>query len=290
MLYLIFPGIFIPPVVSRKRISKSYDILNKKRKKILTKFTEALSRNDLLLKASVTEHFFKITDYNEFLHYQKAFKKAITKPESVEQFITNDGIAECDITYQGNRINQLTEYASNCEVIEKKIKKQAGVVINDIKSMELSLKTLGELIHQLEEAQNMLPYTKELQTLYSNLAGAFISLSNQESIRNNIFEEYYKSFFKYSYLEKATLKELLKERENSFTEYTKAELKQKNNEKSKNFYGFINAASLNEAEFMINSSIRLMNNNFLKFAQEKGEVSTELYQIWVTLINNLSSI
>ena len=288
MLYLTLPGIYIPPIPPHKSRSNTEEELLYKRKKILLNFMESMSRHKLLLMTPVVESFFKLRDYREFLVFQKNFKKKAKKPEAVEQMITAEGLANCDISYQGPRAEKLMEYTYAGEVIEKKLKRQAETVMNDIKSMQMSLAALSDLVHQLEETQNILPYTYGLKSLYSSLSGTFSSLSAQEIQRSKIFKDYYNIFFKYSYLEKVTLKELLKEREALFNEYTKAEIKQKNLEKCRNFYGFANVRSLQEAEGVIKQGSELMNNNFVKFAEEKVRITTELHSIWTQLIESLS--
>lgn len=288
MLYLTLPGIYIPPIPAHKSRSNTEEELLYKRKKILLNFMESMSRHKLLLMTPVAEGFFKLRDYKEFLVFQKAFKKKAKKPEAVEQMITAEGVANCDISYQGPRADKLMEYTYAGEVIEKKLKRQAEAVMNDIKSMQLSLASLSELVHQLEEVQNTLPYTHGLKSLYSSLSSTFSNLSSQEIQRYKIFKDYYNIYFKYSYLEKLTLKELLKERESLFNEYTKAELKQKNLEKFRNFYGFSNIRSLQEAEGVIEQGSGLMNKNFVKFAEEKVRVTTELHSIWTQLIESIS--
>ena len=286
----MFPGVYIPPIPPHKSMSTSNDVLIFKRKQLLIKFTAAIARSQILLKTPIVEGFYKISDYKEFLNFQKAYKKKIKRAENIEQFITIEGNANCDISFQGPRAEKLAEYVASCESIEKKLKRQSQYVINDMRSMQTSLSGLSELVHQLEEAQNILPYTNDLKRLYGNLTGVFANLSTQESLRSNIFQEYYNLYFKYSYLEKNTLKELLKERDNAFNEYSKAEIKQKNIEKCRNFFGYVNTKSLEETENAINKDIELMNTNFIKFSQAKGELIAQLHEIWLKLMESLSTI
>lgn len=290
MLYQTLPSNYIPPIPPHKSRANTLEELLYKRRNILSNFLEAIGRNKLLLKVPPVEDFFKIKDYKEFVKFMKTCKKKMKKPENVEQFITDDGEAHCDLSYQGPRADKLADYTNSSEHIEKRIKRCTESVISDIKTMQTSMSALSELVHQLEEVQNILPCAEGLKKLYANISGTFSSISTQEASRSRIFKDYYNLYFKYSYLEKSTLKDMLKERDSLFSDYTKAELKQKNLEKCRSFFGFANIKSLEETEKVIRQESLLMNKHFIKFAKEKAELATELHGIWSGLIQNLSTI
>jgi PX domain len=288
-LYITLPGNFIPPLPSDKPGGSKEEFVQK-RKKFLLKFTASLSRNKFLLRTSLVENFFKIPDYKDFLLFQKMLKKKVKKPENLDQVTTNDGTAYCDISYQGPRAEKLLDYTLACEAIENKLKRQASNIINDIKAMQITLTSLSETARQLEEAQSILPYASQLKQLYGNISSTFTALSSQEGQRWNLFQEYYNFYFKYSYLEKITLKELLKERDSAFNEYTKAESKQKNLEKARSMFGYLNCKNLEEAEGTIKKDALLMSTNFIEYAHEKIKIATELHGIWSKLADSIINI
>lgn len=290
MLTITLIGIYIPPIPSRKsRQGSPETILNKKRK-IISKFTSGLARNSLILSSPIVEGFFRITDTREFSEFQKKVKKQYKKPENPEQLISPTGTAQCDISFPGTRPEKLLDYTTTTESLEKKLKRHATAVMNDIKLVESEFSGLSELINNLAELQDMLPYGQGLMRLYLALGESMKNLGEQEKDRYETFEEYFNMYFKYTYLEKEVMKNMLKERESAHNEYVSAELKKKNVEKARNFYGFLNYLTINEVERVIAENSMLMNKHFIELAQKEIQSTTSLHSLWTKLIESIDAI
>lgn len=283
-------GTYVPPIPSRKsRQGTPESILNKK-KKIICKFTSGLARNALILSSPVVEGFFKITDVKEFTDFEKKIKKIYKKPENPEQLVTLTGTANCDITFPGTRPEKLLEYTTVTESIEKKLKRHATAVMTDIKTVEAEFNGLSELISSLAELQNMLPYGEGLMRLYHSLSQCMKNLAEQEKIRCETFEEYFNMYFKYTYLEKEVMKNMLKERETAHNDYVAAEIKKKNVEKTRNFFGFLNYSTITEVERVIAENSVLKNKHFIQLAYQEIHSTTSLHSLWTTFIENIDAI
>lgn len=290
MLTITLIGIYIPPIPSRKsRQGSPETILNKKRK-IISKFASGLARNSLILSSPIVEDFFRITDSREFSDFQKRIKKQFKKPENPEQLISPTGVAQCDISFPGTRPEKLLDYTSTTESLEKKLKRHATAVMNDIKLVESEFIGLSELIGNLAELQDMLPYGQRLMRLYLALSECMKNLGEQEKERYETFEEYFNMYFKYTYLEKEVMKNMLKERESVHNEYVSAEMKKKNVEKARNFYGFLNYLTVNEVERVIAENSMLMNKHFIELAQKEIHSTTSLHSLWTKLIESIDEI
>jgi sorting nexin-7/30/sorting nexin-8 len=290
MLSTSITSCYIPPIPTRKSRQGTIENQLYKKKKIIARFTAGLSRNRFLLTSDLTERFFSIKDAKEFEDFKKRVKKSIKKPETIDQFITVDGNAHCDITFPGPRPEKLLDYASTAESIEKRLKRYATNVMNDIKTVESEFLVISELVNQLAELQNSLPNRENLKKLYSSLSECLKDVGGQEELRRQSFEEYFNIYFKYTYLEKEVMKEMLKERESAFNEYTNAELKKKNVDKFRNYYGFVNHRTLGEVERVIKENSMLMNQHFLRFAHEEVCMTTKLHELWTRFIENIEAI
>jgi D-ribose pyranose/furanose isomerase RbsD len=288
-LHMTYAGSLVPPIPSRKSRGTEQQIV-KKRRKLLIRFTAALARNSLFLKAIIVEDFFRIGNQKDFAEYQKKNKNRVKKSEFIEQVWSHDGMAHCDLSYQGQRAEKLMEYANMTENIEKKLKRQATSVMEDIKAVQNEYRGLSELVLALAEVQKNLPYTQRLEKLYKELSQTTSYLSEQEELRYGIFEEFFNMYFKFTYLEKDAIKELLKERENWHNEYTKAELKNKNLDRYRSMFGFVNTHSLTDIERVISEQGKIMCEHFIGFSQEKTKITTDLHSIWTKLIESISTI
>ena len=283
-------GVYIPPIPTRKSRQGTLETQLYKKKKIIIKFTSGLARNKLLLTSEAIEKFFNIKDAKEFEDFKKRVKKSVKKPESAEQFYTIDGIAACDVTFPGQRPEKLLDYTSTTEAIEKRLKRFASNVMNDIKAVQTEFNAVSELIKQLADLQSSLPNREGLNKLYSGLSECMKDLAGYEGLREQSFEEFFNIYFKYSYLEKEVMKDMIKERESALNEYTSAETKKKNVDKYRNIYGFLNHRALNEVERTIQENSMLMNKHFLVFAHEEVCNTTKLHELWTKFIEHMEVI
>lgn len=285
-----FTGVYIPPIPTRKSRQGTIETQLYKKKKIIIKFTSGLARNKLLLLNEAIEKFFNIKDAKEFDDFKKRVKKSVKKPESAEHFYTIDGVAACDVTFPGQRPEKLLDYTSTTEAIEKRLKRFASNVMSDIKVVETEFMAVSELIKQLADLQSSLPNREGLNKLYSGLSECMKDLAGYEDLRKQSFEEFFNIYFKYSYLEKEVMKDMIKERESALSEYTSAETKKKNVDKYRNIYGFLNHRSLNEVERVIQENSMLMNKHFLMFAHEEVCNTTKLHELWTKFIEHMEVI
>ena len=283
-------GTYIPPIPSRKSRQGTPETILNKTTKILSKFTSGLARNTFILSSPVVEDFFKIAEAKEFSKFEKNVKKTYKRPENPEQLVTATGTANCDITFPGSRPEKLLEYTSVTESLEKKLKRHATAVMTDIKAVEAEFNGLSELISNLSELQNMLPYGEGQMRLYHSLSQCMKNLADQEKIRCETFEEYFNMYFKYSYLEKEVMKNMLKDRETAHNDYVGAEMKKKNVEKARNFYGFLNFSTITQVEGVIAQNSVLMNKHFLQLAYQEIHSTTSLHTLWTSFIENIDAI
>lgn len=287
MISLSLPLSLIPPIPPHKSLSSSEEEIVLKRKELLSKFTSAISRNKLILSLPVVESFFKNSTNENISKTKDFYKKKIKKLERPDQFFSKNGVIECSIANKSEHAEQLFNYSSNAETIEKRLKRQSSCVMKDIKALAETYNNISELFHQLEGLDDLLPCKTNGKSLFNHLNSAFFALSKQEYERQQNFKKHFNMYFKYSYLEKDEMKNLLKLREGFYSEFLKAENKQKNLERHRNMFGCYNIHSLEEVERVIQEENVLVNKNFYSFARESANITSVLHNIWSNLIENV---
>ena len=284
----LLPGYFIPPIPPHKSLRSSEEDIVFKRKALLTKFTAAIARNKIILSLPVVEMFFKVASHEQFTKDKKKFEKYNKKIDSPEHFFSTDGILTCTISDLSLKASAYMNYATNAEAIEKRLKRQVTTVMKDIKAMATTGSDISDLIHQLEELQVTCPYETSGKNLFLHVQTELKYASNIDSIRQRSIKEHFNMYFKYSYLEKEKMKELLKERETLYTEFEKAEIKKaKNLGKIRNMFGFYNTHVLTEIERVIHEDNEMVMKNFFMFARKGADLTSEMHTIWNNLINKL---
>lgn len=168
IICLLLPGHFIAPLPTHKSITNSEEDIVFKRKALLSKFTFAISKNKLILSLSVVESFFKNITDNEFSKLKSSVENKLKKPEKIENFFSEDGTLACSLVENKETIIKLQQYATSSESIEKRLKRQTSTVMRDMKIVSDTYISISDLIRQLEEIQDQIPYKTEGKKTFYN--------------------------------------------------------------------------------------------------------------------------
>lgn len=289
ILTAIFPGIYIPPIPPHKSLTGPEQDTTFKRKAILTKFTTALTRNKLILSLPLIENFFKIPTHEEFEEYKKSTQKNYQRPDDVKGLFSVNGEIKCNLLPEDIKAQKFFDYANGADPLEKRLKRQASVVIKDLNLIAERGKNIAGILQELSKVQTDFFGKTGNTEVFSNLSSGFNSFSEIDTERQKAFKEHFNMYFKYSYLEKEQILGLLKERESAFKAYEKAEVNKKHLEKHRNMFGYFNKNALQEIQRALDEENLMLIKNFSSFARKNADLTSSLHSASCKLSSELTT-
>ncbi|CAG9326856.1 unnamed protein product [Blepharisma stoltei] len=216
------PGVYAPPIPPTRvlRASKEESLLKDMR--FLNYHMDAITHHPTLRKSPLLETFLKETDEMKFELFQKMMSN-VKKPDAVENIPTADGVTMCNPSLSEEYSSIVDRYFEPSQNLVKNTKKTSEKTQEQLVSSSNSIKRLAGDTGSLRVMQGLSPENKTEADLYQILEEAMTSWSSYDMKRKNTLEKHLTAFFKYTLHETTPFKDLLKDRENHYKSYVKAE-------------------------------------------------------------------
>lgn len=283
-----FPGHFIPPLPENKTIGKPESEIWPKRQKLITHFLFWVRKSQTILSHPFIEQFFKIPSQPEFIKFSKTQKK--TKIESLEKCFSETGQLTCDLSDLSGKIENFSRFLAGSESVEKRLKAQAAVILKNLKNVEEDFCVLSKNMESLKGCTEIFKPFEKCGKAFGVLENGFSNRAETEKMFYGNVKEHLKDYFGYRTMEKQSLKELIKAQETSWSDYKKAEVKQKSTEKVKALYGFYNYQAHGEVARVLGEENSILRGNFSEFGKKCAEMVTRQHGIWGDLQSSLRKL
>jgi hypothetical protein len=286
-LTALFPGHFLRPLhqVSALSLGKGESELLSKRVYSLKEFLSWLTCSPALLSHPYTENFFRIPSQVDFSKYIKSQKKKTGKPENLELCFSNNGHLTCNLSDLSEKFEVLNKFVSLGETSNKILKEKAAVVIKNMKNIQDDFKAIQKGLSDLESFH--VEMIQDSSGLFSHVSSGFKELADLEGKKVESFRQHFRQFFAYRELEKSSLKEMIKVKENAYQEYKRAEARPKTNDQAKDWFGFLNQQICTETIRVINEETLVNLKNFSSFAKKASEIVSNSQNIYSSLSSSL---
>ncbi|CAG9319224.1 unnamed protein product [Blepharisma stoltei] len=277
-----FPGYYIPPLPDKKAHGNTEDMTILKRQRFLQRYMNSLISNPIFRSSPSFELFLKENSDKEFKSSKDCNKK--TKRAALNQFISLTGDLYCDSRDHATKFNAISQYLNNGETIKKKLKRQSEEIMEDLLKLSKTIASYAETIRQAADLQDLPDFNDGHKELYKSLNDALLDWSDWEIENSNFISDYFNMFFKFGYMELGALKELIKERENHYGNFKRAEGKEsEKRRKAKEWYGFYNYQCLTETERVILACRNGTCEHFSDMANYQIKSAIKFRGIWENL-------
>ena len=221
----MYPGIYIPPFLSKKAKKQidNYSLL--KQLIHLQKFINNIIKNPLLKTCPYLQSFLNETDAANFKKIKKEGSK-YRRPSKHLDYLSLKGRLVCDGIERKQEDKLISNYLQKAEAHWAKLKSLSATLICKTKETSMVLYEVGRTLEQLEETQSLLSeFMPSSVPMYDSLKVLFGKWADFELETANLVSDYFYGLFKYSSKEPAPFKEMIKEKELKLSYYVKTNTK-----------------------------------------------------------------
>lgn len=285
-----FPGHFIPPLPPNKTMGKPESELWPKRLLLITKFLFWVSKSQTILSHPFIKNFFILPSQPEFAKFSKSQKKNLPKIENLESCYSESGQLTCNLFDLSGKFETLTKFLTGSESLENKLKVQSNALLKNLKNVEEDFLALGKGMKDLEGCCEIFKPFEECGKIFSALEKGFLERGLTEKQWIDGVKEHFFEYFGYRKMEKQTLRELIRAKESAWSEFKKAEIRQKMTEKAKDWFGFYNVQAYGEVLRVLNEENLIIKENFSAFGKKSAEIVTNQHSLWGDLSKSLKNL
>lgn len=156
MLSKLFPAHCMPPQPPKKTRGLLQSATLHKRQAYLQRFMDSIRRNPVFLRCEILVHFLRENNNRTFEKIQDKASK-LHSPAKLSDQLGIDGIVKCDPRPNSEYLQRMKEYFTNCEAIQKKIKRASENVMQTMRAASDSLHQYAEMVRQLAEFHSSIP-------------------------------------------------------------------------------------------------------------------------------------
>lgn len=156
MLSKLFPAYCMPPQPPKKTRGLLQSATLHKRQAYLQRFMDSIRRNPVFLRCEVLVHFLRENNSRTFEKIQDKASK-LHSPGKLSDQLAIDGIVKCDARPNSEYLQRMKEYFTNCEAIQKKIKRASENVMQTMRAASDALHQYAEMVRQLAEFHSSIP-------------------------------------------------------------------------------------------------------------------------------------
>ena len=285
---------YLPPLPEKKAKGNLEEKTIKKRQQFLNQFIVVLAKDPVMLGSSMVESFLREPDEKKFKKITKSTK--LKKPETVVQTININGEASVEYGDCSRVYDPQEKYTSLAESITKKIKHRCSTLMETERKLADSIRKYAENIKELQDVQAKIPNNEGNSTICGAIHESLIKWSDHELENILGINSCLRIPFSYTHKEMEVLKEMLKERKSSYSNYKSLEAKQKPDkprdalERSREVYGYYNHKVQREVDRVLKDETELGIRHFMNTAKVQAERVTQFHMIWGALMQKLSDM
>lgn len=192
--------------------------------KLLCKFLNVVLKSSTLASSDILENFLKQAEPNAVAVLKRTVEK-MKKPEFLLEMSSPEGVLLCDAENDTAYFRKLTAFVSQSETLKSRLRTQSRNLTAALEGVANCLNEMKESFKEFDSLHQSLSENKLAREIYFNLAMACSNWRIHEQQKAAHIDDILSTFYLYQANELLPLKELLKEREASFSEYVKTDAK-----------------------------------------------------------------
>ncbi|CAD8135627.1 unnamed protein product [Paramecium pentaurelia] len=227
VLNKVYPGQYIPPLPKKAILKNEQELSLLKRMKFLEKFLQTLLQYELIRHDKWFYAFLSIKDDKDFKHIQK-LSVLLSRVTKIEQIISLDGQIQLQINDNLGTYNHESALLINSiDLSYKTLQKDSKQLLLDFDQLSNTIYNMGQTCTDLYQFTNKfnqsIPQGKQpkLDILYISMNNMLVQWGNNLTAQIKIVQEELCSFFKFNHHSITSLKEFIKQKDQSQQEYEK---------------------------------------------------------------------
>lgn len=147
-----FPTHYLPNVSKKKAYRSFDDLYLTKRRKVLEKFLEYISKDKLLRSSAIVEDFLVIGDAHIYKQKQKEAESKIVAPTKISDYTTLNGEITLEVSNKLKAYSRnLNQNTNSADAVYDKLKKNSKVLIQEFDQLSRSLLSASQCYESLEK-------------------------------------------------------------------------------------------------------------------------------------------